>query len=153
MSEALKTFIDTNVLVYCVDKHDPAKQKRARAVLKELQQKGGGVVSTQVLQEFYVTVTKKLAVDPLAAKGMLNTFSPLELVVIDFDLIKEAVDCSVLSQLSFWDALIVVSAEKAHCTEMWTEDLNSGQIIRGVRIKNPLVRESRRSGRTTKKSE
>ena len=139
MPEGGKTFIDTNVLVYCVDRHDPAKRKRARALLRTIQREGGGVISTQVLQEFYVAVTRKLKVDPLLAKGMLNTFSALELVVIDRSLIGEAIDCSILNQLSFWDALIVVCAEKAQCTGVWTEDLNDGQTIRGVRIKNPLV--------------
>lgn len=139
MSEASKTFIDTNMLVYCVDRHEPAKRKRARALLKDIQQEGGGVISTQVLQEFYVTATRKLAIDPLVAKNMLDTPKPLELVMIDLNLIREAIDCSILSQLSFWDALIVASAEKAQCAEVWTEDLNDGQSIRGVQVRNPLL--------------
>jgi hypothetical protein len=54
-------------------------------------------------------------------------------------LIKEAIDCAIINRLSFWDALIVVAAESAHCEELWTEDLNPGQVIRGVRIENPLL--------------
>jgi predicted nucleic acid-binding protein len=59
-------------------------------------------------------------------------------VVISSTLIKDAIDCSIINRLSFWDALIVVSAEIAQCETLWTEDLNHGQIIRGVRIENPL---------------
>lgn len=138
MSEPGKVFIDTNVLVYSADANAPAKQKRAREMLRKAEEDANGVISTQVLQEFYVTATRKLSIEPLMAKGMLNTFATLELVVVDFPLIKEAADCSVLEQLSFRDALIVVSAQKANCGVLWTEDLNHGQNIRGVTIHNPL---------------
>jgi predicted nucleic acid-binding protein len=60
------------------------------------------------------------------------------MVVVSPTLIKDAIDCSIINRLSFWDALIVVSAESAQCEILWTEDLNHGQIIRGVRIENPL---------------
>ncbi|MBN1675913.1 MAG: PIN domain-containing protein [Kiritimatiellae bacterium] len=138
MREAGRTFLDTNVLVYSADRHAPAKQQRTRDLLRVLAKRGAGVISTQVLQEFYVVATKKLGIDPVLAKNMLNTFGAMERVLVDFDLIKEAVDCSILEPLSFWDALIVVSAEKANCREIWTEDLNDGQVIRGVRIRNPF---------------
>jgi len=97
-----------------------------------------GVISTQVLQEFYVAATKKLAADPLAVKDILHSFRRFETVVITPEIIKEAIDCSLISRLSFWDSLIVVAAESAPCEKIWTEDLNDGQIIRGVRIENPL---------------
>jgi len=60
------------------------------------------------------------------------------MVVITPEIIKEAIDCSLINRLSFWDSLIVVAAESARCEKIWTEDLNDGQIIRGVRIENPL---------------
>lgn len=107
--------------------------------MRELTEQGEGVISTQVLQEFYVAVTRKLGVEALAAKSMLNTFSALETVIVDPELIKDAVDCSILSQLSFWDGLVVVSAEKSKSAELWSEDLNEGQVIRGVRIWNPFT--------------
>jgi predicted nucleic acid-binding protein len=59
-------------------------------------------------------------------------------VLVDMDLVGEAVDCSILNRLSFWDALIVVAAEKAGCAEVWTEDMNEGQTIRGVKLHNPF---------------
>lgn len=139
MSEACKVFIDTNILVYCIDKHDRSKMNHARDLLRNLQGSENGVLSTQVLQEFYVSATKKLGIDPLTAKGMLSTLKENELVLVDFELIGAAADCSLLHKLSFWDALIVVSAEKANCSELWTEDLNNGQTICGVTVRNPFV--------------
>jgi len=134
-----KVFIDTNIFVYALDRRDPEKRKRAARALRAVEADGNGVVSTQVLQEAYVAGTTKLGIAPLNMKEALVKLRSLELIHIDFDLIQLAVDCSILSRISFWDALIVVSAEKAICSELWTEDLNDGQIIRGVRIRNPLA--------------
>ena len=97
-----------------------------------------GVISTQVMQEFYVAATSKLGADPLLTKDILRSLERFETVVVSPTLIKDAIDCSIINRLSFWDALIVVSAESAQCEILWTEDLNHGQIIRGVRIENPL---------------
>ena len=75
-----KTFIDTNILVYSLDKHDPQKQGRARKILKKAADDYSGVISTQVLQEFYVTATAKLGVDPLLAKDMIHAFNNYETI-------------------------------------------------------------------------
>ena len=139
MSEHGKVFLDTNILVYSQDGHSRSKQRRARTLLRDVQDGGNGVISTQVLQEFFVTATRKLEIDPIVAKGMLHSLNALELVTVDADLIGEAADCSILNLLSFRDALIVVSAERAHCAELWTEDLNDGQQIRGVHVRNPFT--------------
>lgn len=133
-----KVFIDTHILVYAMDALDPARQKRSRELLSRLNADIRGVISTQVLQEFYVTATRKLDADPLVVKQLLNAFERFETVVITPEMIKEAIDCSILNRLSLWDALIVVAAESARCEKIWTEDLNEGQIIRGVRVMNPL---------------
>ena len=134
MSE--KVFIDTNILAYANDASDTVKQRMARACL--VAPEVDRVLSTQVLQEFYVVCTRKLGISPTAAKRLLRSLRRIETVLIDADLILEAADCSAMDQLSFWDALILVSAEKALCRELWTEDLNDGQTIRGIRIRNPL---------------
>jgi predicted nucleic acid-binding protein len=133
-----KVFIDTNVLVYALDKRSPDKRKRAAELLRTIQARGGGVVSTQILQECYVAATTKLAIEPLVVKDLLLNLRALEIVLVDFALLQEAIDCSILSRISFWDALVVVSAERAACGELWTEDLNDGQVIRGVRVRNPF---------------
>ncbi len=133
-----KIFIDTNILVYTMDQFDPDKQRQCRSCLKSLKNDLRGVISTQVMQEFYVTATKKLNADALIVKDILHDFERFEVITITPELIREAIDCSIINRLSFWDALIVVTAESAHCEKLWTEDLNDGQIIRGVRVEDPL---------------
>ena len=133
-----KVFVDTNILVYCMDDSNKKRKARCRTLVETLVGELYGVLSTQVLQEFYVAATKKLGADPLAVKDILHSFRRFERVVITPEIIKEAIDCSLINRLSFWDSLIVVAAESARCERIWTEDLNDGQVIRGVRIENPL---------------
>lgn len=133
-----KFFIDTNILIYSIDKFDKSKQKKARALLKEIAVSDTGVISTQVLQEFYVAATKKLNAAPLIVKEIINGFEKFEVVQITVEIIKDAIDVSLLNKISYWDALIIASAETAKCTALITEDLNAGQIIRGVKIINPF---------------
>jgi predicted nucleic acid-binding protein len=131
-------FLDTNILVYAQDRDSPVKRRHSRDVIAALAQSGAGVISTQVLQEFYVTVTRKLGVAPLAAKRVLQTFTIFEIVQTSPDLIERAIDCSVLNAISFWDALIVAAAASSGCAIVYSEDLNPGQTIQGVRIENPF---------------
>ena len=132
-----KIFIDTNIFIYSLDNFDPKKNQKSRQIIQTAVQKETAVISTQVLQELYVTGTTKLNIDPILMKSILSSFENLEVVIIDADLIKEAIDTSVLNRISFWDALIVTAAERAKCEYLYTEDLNSGQIIRGVKVENP----------------
>ena len=136
-----KVFLDTNILVYSLDQTDPEKRHRCRELIKGLTAENLGVISTQVLQEFYVASTSKLGADPLIIKDILRSLERYETVIITPVLIKEAIDCSITNRLPFWDALIVVAAEIAKCKLLWTEDLSHGQIIRSVRIENPLKME------------
>ena len=133
-----KVFIDTNILIYSMDAFDPAKREKCRMLLKSATMDFQGVISTQVMQEFYVTATKKLGAEPLLIKDVLHSFEQFEIVMIDPVIIYDAIDCGIINRISLWDALIVVAAESAHCKTLWTEDLNDGQFIRGVRIENPL---------------
>jgi len=133
-----KYFVDTNILVYALDAYDQTRQDMARQLLHLGGKSNRLILSTQVLQEFYVTATRKLKVDEAAAKQMVSDFALFDTVTITVDLIKEAVDCSSLSRISFWDALIIVAAEAGNCTEVWSEGLNDGQIIRGALIRNPF---------------
>jgi predicted nucleic acid-binding protein len=136
-----KAFLDTNVLVQALDKGDKLKQKKARQLLNDAARSNLGVISTQVLQEFFVAATKKLGLDSLVAKELVHQFSHFETILVTPHLISEAIDCSIINKLSFWDALIVVTAESARCSRLWSEGLNDGQIIRGVEIKNPYHEE------------
>ena len=135
---AAKVFLDTTILVYAQDQDSPVERRRSREVIAALAQSGTGVISTQVLQEFYVTVTRKLGVAPLAAKRVLQTFKIFEIVQASPDLIERAIDCSVLNTISFWDALIVAAAASSGCAIVYSEDLNPGQTIQGVRVEDPM---------------
>lgn len=134
-----RVFLDTNILVYAHDTASPDKQRKSREIITQIADSASGVISTQVMQEFYVAATRKLGVDPLVAKGVLKTFAVFDLVQISAPLIHEAIDCSILNQLSFWDSLIIASAASAGCTVLLSEDLNSRQTVLGVKIKNPFV--------------
>ncbi len=133
-----KIFIDTNILVYCLDNNYPEKQKKCRSLLKSIRDESYGVISTQVIQEFYVCSVKKLNSDPIIIKNIINTYEHFEIVTINLGLIKDAIDLSVLNRISFWDSLILTAAGSSKCKILWTEDLNHGQIINGVEIINPL---------------
>lgn len=133
-----KIFIDTNILVYSCDLADIKKNKISREILKALEKKSTGVISTQVLQEFYVVATKKLTLEPFIAKELIKKFEVFETVSITPFFIHQAIDCQALHKISFWDALIVASASEAGCSEIYTEDLNHGQTIQGVLVKNPF---------------
>ncbi len=134
-----KIFFDTNIFIYSIDKYSKTKQKKARALIKEVAESNTIVISTQVLQEFYVAATKKLGAEPLAVKEIINSFEKFEIITVTLEMIKDAIDISLLNKISFWDALIIVTSEAAKCTVLFTEDLNSGQVIKGVTIINPLA--------------
>ena len=134
-----KCFVDTNILIYQLDSRDAAKQRRCRDLVRGLVQNHEAVISTQVLQEFYVACTAKLKIRALLVKGIMHGFENMEVVHVGPDLINEAIDTSIQYKISFWDSLVIVSAESAKCQFLFTEDLNDGQIIRNVKIQNPLT--------------
>ncbi|MGB8436138.1 MAG: PIN domain-containing protein [Burkholderiales bacterium] len=140
----MRVFFDTNVLVYAFDSSAPEKQNRALDLFNVLALKGDAVLSTQVLQEFFVVTTRKLAI-PLSserAEEIVGQFAQLPTVVIDPDLILQAIRVTRAHQVSFWDALLIAAAKFAGATELLTEDLQHGQTIEGVRIVNPFVEAS-----------
>jgi len=134
-----KIFIDTNILIYSLDRFDLKKLKYSRQLLLTLQTEHTGVLSTQVLQEFYVSATTKLFVTPLMAKNILKTLDHFEIVTVTKEIIHEAIDIQQSYRLSFWDSLIIAAAVEAKCSFIWTEDLNNGQIIRSVQVVNPYL--------------
>jgi len=135
-----KTFVDTNVLVYAHDVDAGSKQTVADAVLRELWNDGLGVLSMQVLQEFYVNVTRKIAL-PLSkeeARLVVNTYAAWCMETTPAE-IAAAFRIEDESRLGFWDALIVAAAAKAGATRILSEDLNPQQMVAGVRVENPFV--------------
>jgi len=135
-----KTFVDTNVLIYAHDVDAKAKHEVAKSVLRELWSQRSGVLSMQVLQEFYVNVTRKIA-SPLpkdVARLVVNSYSiwctettPTE--------ISAAFRIEDESRIGFWDALIVSSAVKCGAARILSEDLNAGQRIAGILVENPFA--------------
>jgi len=136
-----KIFIDTNIFVYSIDKKNEDKKQKSRRTLKKIIESHQPVISTQVIKEFYVVSTNKLKADPIVVKNIIHNFHNMEIVNNDLELIEQAIDISVISQLSFWDALIIAAAEKANCEFVFSEDLSSGQTYRGVMVVNPLDKE------------
>lgn len=136
----MKSFFDTNVLVYLFDADSPDKRKKARALFQRHTETGDILLSTQVLQEFYVTVTRKLArpMNAAAASEAVSSFAELPVVQIDSDLILAAVHRSRNNQQSFWDALIVQAAIEGHASTLYSEDLQDGQMFDGLRVVNPF---------------
>ncbi len=132
-----RVFLDATVPVYAQDAGLPKKQSKSREIIGQFADSGDGVISTQVMQDFFVAVTRKLGVEPLVAKGVLKTFTVFEVIQVSPTLIHEAVDCSILNQLSFWDSLILAAAASAGCSTILSEDLNPNQTILGVKGQNP----------------
>lgn len=135
---AVRRFLDSNILVYTDDLDEPERQQRALALVEEARISGTGVVSTQVLQEYFVATTRKLGVNAEIAARKLHLFARLGVVVIDVPDIEAAVDLQRLHRLSFWDALIVRAAQRGGCEMLYTEDLQHGALLAGVRIENPF---------------
>jgi predicted nucleic acid-binding protein len=138
----MKIFFDTNVLVYMFDADAPAKQARARELIEQYTLTGEAFISTQVLQEFYVTVTRKLAhplAPPVAYRVVQDFTTTLPVVPLDANLILLAIHRSQQDCFSFWEALIIEVALKHGATILYTEDLQDSRQIGELRIKNPFL--------------
>lgn len=134
-------FVDTNVLVYWRDATEPRKQQRAREWLAGLWEHAAGRISYQVLQEFYVTVTRKLdpALPPAEAREDVRTFMAWRPPVPDAGLMERAWSLQDRFSLSWWDAMVVASALSQGAELLLSEDLQDGQVIDGMRIANPFA--------------
>lgn len=133
-----KIFIDSNIFLYTLDCNDKKKQNRAREFILSTSGISRIVISTQVLNEVFAVATRKLKIEPLVVKSYLKSLNKLETIIIDPQIIGAAIDYSIIEQISYWDALMVAAAETANCSQLITEDLSSGQKIKGVQIKNPF---------------
>jgi predicted nucleic acid-binding protein len=133
-------FVDTNVLVYAFDRSGSAKQRAAQRLLNELMEGDRLRVSTQVIQELYVTLTRKALrrCSSEEALAVMDDLAAWPLVVVDSTAIRAAAGLADQAKLSFWDALVVVAAARAGAAVLYTEDLNDGQEILGVRVRNPF---------------
>lgn len=134
-----RSFFDTNVLVYTDDEDAPDKRDRATALYEECHGKRQAVVSTQVLQEYFVTVTRKLGVAAEIARRKTELFGRMHLVRPDLQDLLGAVDLHRLHGFSFWDALVVRAALVSACRRLYTEDLQHGRRIDSLEVVNPFV--------------
>lgn len=134
-----RAFLDTNVLVYSVDTADPNRQARALALLDDPAY--DFVLSAQVLGEFYVVVTRKLAqpLDEERAAGQVAQLSRIPTVPIDGDLATTAIGASRRWVISYWDALVLEAARQAKCPVVLSEDLSDGATYDGVTVRNPFA--------------
>ena len=135
-----KTFIDTNILVYAHDLDNELKHSVAKKIIIDMWESKTGVLSTQVLQEFYVMLTRKIPrpIEKTVVRGLIKSYLNLDVVVITGDIILHASEIEESFKLSFWDALIVSAAYSRNVTSILTEDLNEGQKIEGILIVNPF---------------
>ena len=132
-------FVDTNVLVYAFDASEPVKRARALEVLGD--EDVELVVSAQVLNEFYWVATRKLAppMAPALAHEVVRDLSLGRVVPVDAALVERAIELSRTHDLALWDAGIVVAAQVAGCSVLWTEDLTTGQRLDGVVVRDPFA--------------
>ena len=134
------TFVDTNVLVYAYDASDAVRQERAAEVLRELWRSRTGVLSTQVLTEFYAVATRKLSppISRADARSIVDLYATWRVVPVDATLIMGASLLEERHRLSIWDAMIVEAARRGGATLLYSEDLQAGRRIGGIEIRNPF---------------
>ena len=135
----VRSFFDTNILVYSDDKDSPSKQRRAVELIAQHLERGTGAVSLQVLQEYFVTVTRKLRLEAAIARRKVELLAEFHVIVPNLTDVLAAIDLHRLHQLSFWDAMVLRTAKQAGCLALLTEDFQPGKTIDGVRIVNPFV--------------
>lgn len=136
-----RIFVDTNILIYAHDISAGDKHKKAQKIIGDLWDAGRGVLSVQVLQEFYVCVTGKIPqpMDVGKAKDIVEDLLAWDVVVNNGKSILNAIDIHHRYKYSFWDALIVQAAVEGNAGVLFSEDLSDGQVIGGVKIINPFL--------------
>lgn len=137
----MPAFVDANILVYAEDRDAGSKHTIARDLVADLWRSGEGVLSIQVLQEFFVTVTRKMPrpLSPERALAVVEQYLTWRVVENTKDLLLPAIRLATTLKVSFWDALILQAAIGERCDRVWTEDLNHGQRIGDLTIVNPFL--------------
>lgn len=135
-----RAFIDSNVLIYSADISSPIKHATAKSLMNLLWESGQGCISLQVLQEFYVNVTRKIAkpISPSDAYSFIYDLAHWPIHSPTASSLLSAIERQQRLQISFWDAMIVSSAIEMDCSILWSEDLNNGQSYDGVIVRNPF---------------
>ncbi len=133
------SFFDTNIVVYADDEAFPQKRQTAINLISQHLRMGTAVISIQVLHEYFVTATKKLKIPAEVAQRKVNLLARCKVVRLDTHDVDAAIDLHRLNQISYWDALIVHAARSAGATVLYSEDLQPGSTIAGVKVVNPFA--------------
>lgn len=134
-----RVFLDTNALLYAYDLTTPAKRNASLRLLSTTNQGNfSAVISTQVLQEFYNGLTRKLRIPSRDAAVELKNLMTLEIVSMTPTIVVAATEFHAAHSLSFWDALILAAAQSARCDELWTEDFQAGRQFGNLKVVNPF---------------
>jgi predicted nucleic acid-binding protein len=136
-----KVFVDTNIIVYAYDVSAGEKHRKAVEIMKDIWSTGFGIISSQVLQEFFVNVTRKIAkpLNVLTAKEIVKDLLKWKTVSINGEIILEAIDIHNEHKYSFWDSAIIAAAIEGGAGVLLSEDLTNKQQIKGLVIKNPFI--------------
>jgi predicted nucleic acid-binding protein len=136
-----RVFLDTNILIYAYDVSAKEKHEKARDIVLALWESGLGVLSTQVMQEFFVMATRKIPspLDIKAAREIVDDLLRWDIVVNDGDIIRKAIDLHERHKFAFWDAMIIEAATRGGAKVLLSEDLSHGRIVNGIKIKNPFL--------------
>jgi len=140
-AERVLQFVDANILIYAYDVTAGAKHEQAKALVARLWESRDGCLSIQVLQEFYVTVTRRVA-RPLAGDVAAEVVADLAAWRVHAPIVEDINQAIAIHRryaISFWDAMIIRSAAQLGCATLWSEDLNAGQVYEGVRANNPFA--------------
>ena len=133
-----RSFIDTNILVYAEASDEPAKQRIALDLLKQLFETTSGVLSTQVLQEYCNVAIKKLKLPAAHIRAQLDLYEQFEVVQVTPAIIRAGLDLHQTRSVSFYDAIVLASAQTAGCSVLLSEDMNAGELVGGIRVVNPF---------------
>lgn len=136
---SVRSFFDTNILIYTDDRAIPQKQQLALNLVAEHRRARSGVVSLQVLQEYFVTATRKLHVDARTARRKVELLAEFDVASPEVADVLAAIDLHRLHEVNFWDALIIRAAQQAGCSVLFSEDMQNAREIDGVRIVNPFA--------------
>ena len=138
MSE--RSFLDTNILIYADDQRNSSKRRVAEQLILRHRDDRTGVVSIQVLQEYFVAATRELGVSATTARRKIELVADFEVVIPSVTDILAAIDLHRLHTISFWDALIIQSARQSGCRVILSENMQAARLIDGIRIVNPFAR-------------
>jgi predicted nucleic acid-binding protein len=134
-----KIFLDTNVLVYAFDHGNPTKRQAAINLLKSLEANDTQtVISTQVMQEFYNVLTRKLSIPPREALQQTKTLTAMEVISVTPEMVLLAASLNDSTSISLWDALIVIAAQFAGCDVLSSEDFQASHVFGSLKIVNPF---------------